>query len=290
MVWEELILKIATVIEKMKAHYHGSPDIKPATTRDQVLFGEIDKACTGIVTTQWPSVEVIKEARRIGANLIITHEALFWNHGDHTDWLDKTQNTTYLAKKQLLEDAGITIWRCHDYVHSGIPLQDGSYRDGIFYGLAKALNWEKYLITTNHSELAVKLPKTTVSEVARHMIDSLDLEGARVLGNLESNVESANVTFHILGDAKQEITDADEQQINVYLTPELIDFTLSEYIRDSSQLGQNRAIIAIGHFNIEEPGMAYMATYIPAALGTDKIPVTFVKSGDMYHYIIRDKK
>lgn len=279
-------MKISTVISKMKAYYKGSKDIKPDTTRDQLLFGSTQKECTGIVTTQWPSVDVIRKAIELGDNLIITHEALFWNHGDHTDWLESTKNTTYLAKKQLLEAGGITVWRCHDYVHSGIPLPDGTYSDGIFYGLAKELAWDQYIVPSKNSELALRLPTSSVAALANYIIDKLDLEGARVLGNLNSHAKQVNVTFHILGDAKKEITDADQEGINIYLTPELVDFTLSEYIRDSSQLGQDKAVIAIGHFNLEEPGMKYMATYIPKALG-ESIPCRFIKSGDMYHYITK---
>lgn len=38
---------------------------------------------------------------------------------------------------------------------------------------------------------------------------------------------------------------------------ELIDFTLSEYVRDSFMLGKDRAILTVGHFSTEEPGMKY---------------------------------
>lgn len=53
---------------------------------------------------------------------------------------------------------------------------------------------------------------------------------------------------------------------------ELIDFTVSEYIRDSAMLGMPKAILAVGHFNTEEPGMEYMVHYIPEAL-SEAIPL-----------------
>ena len=61
----------------------------------------------GIVTTCWASVDVI------------CHEALFWNHGDHQEWLMESQNETYKLKKQLLDETCIVVWRNHDYIQSG---------------------------------------------------------------------------------------------------------------------------------------------------------------------------
>ena len=42
-----------------------------------MLYGNVDQECTGIVTSCWASVDVIKYVIEKGANLIISHEALF---------------------------------------------------------------------------------------------------------------------------------------------------------------------------------------------------------------------
>ena len=82
------------------------------------------------------------------------------------------------------------------------------------------------------------------------------------------------------------IQEADQENINCYLTMEVVDFTLAEYIRDSSMLGMDKAIIGMGHFNLEEPGMEYMITYLPTAIKAD-IPCAYIQSGDMYDYRTR---
>lgn len=66
---------------------------------------------------------------------------------------------------------------------------------------------------------------------------------------------------------------------------EMIDFTLAEYIRDSSMLHQNRCLVQIGHFNTEEAGMKYMINWLPTAIQNNQIPIKYIQSGDMYHYI-----
>ena len=138
-------MKINTIIENMKKYHKGYGTIDEDKTRDKVLYGNINQECTGIVTSCWASVDVIKYAIEKGANLIISHEALFWNHGDHQEWLEESKNSVYLEKRKLLDDHQIVVWRNHDYIHSGIPY-NGDYIDGIFLGLAKKMGWEDKLI------------------------------------------------------------------------------------------------------------------------------------------------
>ena len=157
-------MKISEVIQKMKDYHRGTVNgvaIDESTTRDKILFGNPDQECTGIVTTCYASVEVIRKARQLNANLIISHEALFWNHGDHTDWLEETENKTYLEKKKLLEEGNLVVWRDHDYIHSGIPVH-GEYVDGIFYGVMKTLGWEKALVGSHERPLLFEIEPMTV--------------------------------------------------------------------------------------------------------------------------------
>ncbi|MBQ1438508.1 MAG: Nif3-like dinuclear metal center hexameric protein, partial [Solobacterium sp.] len=111
-------MKIRDVIQKIKDYHYGyvpgetgSVRIDDRLSRDRILYGDAEKECTGIVTTCWANMDVIREAGKRGANLIICHEALFWNHGDHTEWLRIQQNRTFSAKTALLDQYGITVWR-----------------------------------------------------------------------------------------------------------------------------------------------------------------------------------
>ena len=92
-------MKIQGIIYLIKKYSRGIQNngqwIDESTTRDKVLYGDIDTECTGIASTCFASVEVIERAHKLGLNLIICHEALFWNHGDHTDWLEKDNNSVF---------------------------------------------------------------------------------------------------------------------------------------------------------------------------------------------------
>lgn len=284
---------IQEVIDHVKAYCTGvdiitGKPIDDAVTRDKVTYGTTDKECTGIVTCLWPNADVIRRAKELGANLIITHEALFWNHGDHQDIIGN--NKTYQAKKALLDEWGGTVWRCHDYIHSRVPIAAGSALvDGIFYGLAWKLGWTDYYNEGEQFRLDFHIPETSGRELARYLVEKLGLNGTRIIGDADARVRNVHVPMHVMGDAKSdthEIAYADENDVDCLMTMEFIDFTTSEYIRDAGMLGQNKCAITIGHFNLEQPGMEYMVKWLPEALGTDEIPATFVPMGDTYQYVI----
>lgn len=263
--------------------------IDDATTRDQVLYGATDTECTGIVTCIWPTADIIRRAQELGANLIISHEALFWNHGDHQDVVGDT--VTFKAKKTLLDEWGGAVWRCHDYIHSRVPIDaDGALADGIFYGLADKLGWLDYRMGEDKGFcLEYQIPETDATELAQELVHKLGLNGTRITGDPHARVKSVRVPMHVTGDAKSdtaEINRTDAEANDCLMTMEFIDFTTCEYIRDSGMLGQNRCAITIGHFNLEEPGMEYMVNWLPEALGTSVIPATFVPMGDTYRYVV----
>ena len=281
---------ISEVIEQVKHYCKGSwmgIKIDDEKTRDKILYGDPNQECTGIVTTIYASVDVIKKAHELGANLIIAHEALLWNHGDHREWLEESQNRTYLEKKKLMDDYGIVIWRFHDYIHSGIPYKDG-YIDGIFYGLAQVTGWEDAVI--NNSDISgalyLECEETTPRQVGRLIMEKWHLNGLKCIGNMDAKVTKIMVCGHVMegGDSDSLIRRIDREDINLLLPLELIDFTLTEYIKDSGQLGMNRAILAAGHFNLEEPGMKYILHWIDDAL-KEHIETQYVQAGDMYTYM-----
>lgn len=280
---------VKDAIQSVKDYCKGSwagHKIEDATTRDKILFGDPNVECTGIVTTIYASVDVIKKAHELGANLIIAHEALLWNHGDHKEWLEESGNKTYLAKKQLMDEYGIVVWRFHDYIHSGIKHGD-AYIDGIFYGLAQELGWQTAQIK---EELAgavyYECEPTSAKAIGEQLIKTFNLRGLKCVGNLDAKVNKILVCGHIMegGNSNELIKRIDKEDINLLLPLELIDYTLTEYVKDSAQLGMNRCILVPGHFNIEEPGMKYMEKWLDKALPV-KIPFKYVQAGDMYEFL-----
>lgn len=288
---------ISEVIAGIKAYCKGTgPDGTPiddATSRDQVLWGTTDRECTGIVTCIWASADVLREAAQREANLVISHEALFWNHGDHTDWLKAEGNRTFAAKRRLLDEADITVWRCHDYIHSGIPSPagDGTWVDGIFWGLVDRLGWcpaDGVQPLANQPTFCVTEldGSRTAAELGRDVARALGTNGVRVIGDSETPVRRVGVAMHMFGMLDNQMITAMDQGIDCLLAMETTDYTVLEYVRDSSQLGSPKAVVSCGHFNLESPGMEYMVRWLPAALGEGAPAVSYVAAGDPFAYVL----
>ena len=288
---------ISEVIDKVKGYCNGTgPDgtpIDPVKTRDQVLWGTTDRTCTGIVCCIWATADVIREAAARGANLIISHEALFWNHGDHTDWLIAQQNKAFLAKRALLEETGITVWRCHDYIHSGIPAPDGSaeWVDGIFWPLAQRLGWKlagpAEPLANQAIFLRAEVDERPAKQLAHEVVAALGSHGLRIIGDPETPVRKVGLAMHLYGFMDNvAISTMDSEDIDCLLAMETNDYTLLQYVRDSSQEGMPKCVLSCGHFNIEDPGMEYMPTWLPAALGEDAPKASYVAAGDPFTYVI----
>lgn len=283
---------ISEAIQKSKAFCGGldllgsGKAINDVSTRDQVLYGDVSQECTGIVTCIWPTIDIIREAQRLGANLVISHEALFWNHGDRTGFL--AFNTTFQAKKALLDEWGGAVWRNHDYIHSQVPIDGGKMVDGIFYGLARKLEWLDYRVEDRSIPLDFEIPALRAADLASSIVERLGLNGTRIIGDAEAIVRRVHIPMHLIGGPDDdELMYAEHHDVDCLITMELTDFTVQEYIRDSAMLGRGKCIIALGHFNAEEPGMEYMAEWLPGVLGTVDIPVTFVPMTDPFTYVVR---
>ncbi|NLC96328.1 MAG: hypothetical protein GX675_02010 [Erysipelotrichaceae bacterium] len=278
-------MKIIEIVQNIKKSCRGiafdGNRIDEKLTRDKILFGDPTQICRGIVVTCYASIDVIKEAINQGSNLIIVHETLFWNRGDKTDWL--LNNKVFLEKKELLEKNNIVVWRNHDYIHSGISTSDG-YKDGIFYGIAKSLDWQDYIVGENLMPTLFEIPQISANNLAKHLIKKLGLNGLRLIGNNNAQISKVQIPLHMFGDDNDKIRFMDEENIDAIIAMELVDFSISSYVRDAGQLGLNKTIFSVGHFNLEEVGMEYMLEYIPQIIGKN-IPISFVKSGDNFTYI-----
>ncbi|MCC8101098.1 MAG: Nif3-like dinuclear metal center hexameric protein [Clostridiales bacterium] len=274
-------MKISEIIAKVIA-YHPPMDENFPTT-DVVKIGDPAQKCTGIVVTCFASVHVIREAAKLGANLIIVHEPLFWSHEDTTGWLEGS--AIFQEKKKLLDENGIVVWRDHDHIHGGSPVDPPL--DGIFYGIMKELGWEQYLIGSAKKPLLYQIPETDATELGQFLKEKLNLNGIRIVGDPHTKVSKIFLWEHIRehGPGESEkLLKVDREEIDAIIPLELIDWTVSAYVRDAAQLGHPKIIYNIGHFNFEEIGMKDMLRYLPELVG--QIPVHYVQSGDAFEFLV----
>lgn len=157
--------------------------------------------------------------------------------------------------------------------------------DGIFEGKLHKLGWESYFVGQKGRFRCFELPQTTVRELAKFFKDTFGLNGVRVIGNLDSPCSKIAFAGHIYTDIQDSKFTELLDEMDVIIPGELIDWTTASYARDAAQLGKNKAILQIGHFNSEEPGMEYMPVWLKPLIDPN-IPIQFVPAGDPYQYVL----
>ncbi|MBQ7059995.1 MAG: Nif3-like dinuclear metal center hexameric protein [Firmicutes bacterium] len=270
--------------------YHGCDDYK---------CGDPDQECTGIVTAISPTIEVIRETIRLGANMIITHEPTYYTSEDGPGWFEDFPNSVYKEKAELLKKHGIVIWRDHDHLHFHQP-------DGIFEGVLRYTGWKPYAKAVRppyggFGHFLIELPETiTVKQAADHLMNAIGMNGCRYVGRPEDPVKRILIVGHLYpmmspsgpkrndGKPKEysvQIIGEMEEGVDLILPGETIDWTVLSYIRDAYQLGHPKAMISLGHYNWESLGMKYAADWVKDLVPA--VPVTFVDAGDLFRYFVR---
>jgi putative NIF3 family GTP cyclohydrolase 1 type 2 len=256
-------LTVQDVIDTIFAAVPAQPD---SDTVDTVKLGDPAQSVTGIVTTFLATCAVIQQAAALGANLIITHEPIFYNHRDETGWLEG--DPVYQAKRRLIDEHNIVIWRFHDYWHQRRP-------DGIIAGVLKQLGWEAYA-DPDRTYLCA-LPPLPLGELVATLKTKLNIPRVRTIGASDMICRRVGLLVGAPG-GRVQIEVLGREGLDVLICGEINEREISEYVRDAAYAGQSRALIVIGHANSEEAGMGWLAEWLRPQL--PGVPITHVPAGD----------
>ncbi len=263
-----MTMTIQDVIDRILEQIPGG---RLAETVDTVKCGDPTQPVTGIVTTFLASYDVIRQAIALGANFIITHEPTFYSHLD--DVTDLQDHAVYQAKRQLLDENGIVVWRFHDHWHRHEP-------DGIGVGVFRALGWDGYVGAENGG--AFEIPETTMGELAAYVKDKLGIDAVRIVGDLAMPCRKVALMVGAPGSDWQ-MAALNRDDVEVLLTGEIREWETSEYVRDAVAQGRRKALIVLGHAQSEEPGMAYLVEWLRPLV--PDVPITHIPVGSAFAYL-----
>jgi len=239
-------------------------------TVDTLKSGSAGQQVTGIVTTMFATVDIIKQAAKLKANFIIAHEPTFYNHTDDTNWV--AGNKVVKAKQDLLKQHHIAVWRFHDYWHAHKP-------DGIIYGVLKKTGWNKYY---KEGQRVLQIPSTSVKDIALHFKSSLGIEQVRVIGDLSVACTRVSVMPGAWGGQRQ-VTFAEAESPDVLIIGETPEWEAAEYYRDTVALGNKKALIVLGHSVSEEPGMEWLVDWLKPKV--PELTVTHIASESPFTWV-----
>ena len=252
--------------------FHISP------TCDVLAAGKPDTEVTGIVSTFIPSIKVIHKTIELGANFILSHEPTWFNGMDETEWCEK--DSVYLAKKKLLEEHNIAVWRFHDHMHFGTGT------DYIYDGIIKELGWREYLRPDEKEPWVYEIPQTTLRDLCLELKRVFEMDTIRVVGNADCKISRVGLLVGGgslgLGREVMPMEVMERNNLNVLICGDITEWTTVEYINDARQLGMDRAMIHLGHERTEEPGMKHLPEILRPFFGD--LPINFVSAEEPYTY------
>ena len=274
--FEDNNMTVQEIINLILDSIGGGRHICP--TCDVLACGDPDMEVTGIVTTFMPTVEVIRRTIECGANFIVSHEPTWFNGSDETEWCQN--DSVYLAKKQLLEENHIAVWRFHDHMHFGTNI------DYIYRGIIQELGWRAYLQDDEKEPWVYEIPATTLKDLAEWLKKTFEMDEIRTVGNPDCPITRAGLLVGGgslgLGREVMPMEVMERNNLNVLICGDITEWTTVAYIRDASQLGMNRCMIHLGHERTEEPGMKYLPLYLKPYI--HNIPISFISSEEPYTY------
>ena len=269
-------MTVQNAIDLLLDKYCGGAHITP--TCDIITTGDPAAEITGVVCTFMPTIEVIRKTIELGANFIISHEPTWFNGADETDWCEN--DSVYLAKKKLLEDNHITVWRFHDHMHMG------TQTDYIYEGLLDELGWKKYLTADEAMPWVYEIPETTLRDLALFFKDKLKMDVIQTIGKPDCRVRRVGILVGGgtlgLGREVMPMEVMERNGLNVIVGGDIYEWTVCAYINDAQQLGMERGLITLGHERSEEAGMRYTAELLSPLL--PGIGVHFVSAKEPFTY------
>lgn len=240
-------------------------------TCDTCKSGDPETEVAKVALTMFPTPEVIRQASRWGAQLLITHEPAYYNHMDI--W---SHEQIECEKRALLEQTGMVLFRYHDHPHYTSP-------DIITAGQLRQLGLEGEVSETDVLGCLHLLLKTPITPLglARLIEERLHVKHPRICGTRELPCSSVAV---MVGspDPRFIFEQLKRPENEIVLAGETCEWQSGEYARDADQLGHKKSLIILGHSGSERYGMKYTADILKEK--HPELDIRYFDCGEVYTY------
>ena len=258
-------MKAIELIEELKSGGFTPHD----RTCDTVKAGNSEKELKKVAVSMFATIDTFKKVKEWGADMLIVHEPTYYDHYE-----EMISNPVTEAKKKLIEESGIVVFRYHDFMHhreiDQIPEGEIHY-----LGLKGTIENTPYFASYIYH---LDEPITTL-ELAKLIEDKLNIKHVKIAG--ERNKKSYNLAlcFGTPGGVYDLLRD---ENIDIVLTGETCEWMLCEYARDAAALGINKSIIVMGHIGSERDGMRLLAERLSKNHTT--FETKYFECGEVYTY------
>lgn len=243
--------------------------VTPPNTCDTIKTGDGERTLSRVAVTMFGTADVIRAAHAWGADLLIVHEPIYYDHMDHF-----CENPITLAKRNLIRESGMVIYRYHDHAHF-------RERDLITYSELHYLGLTGMVEKTDYAASYLFTSDTPVSalELANRMERELGVKHIRIAGSRDHKATRIAACFGTPGGV-QELLCRDD--VEMVITGEACEWALSECARDAASLGIPKSLIVMGHIGSERDGMRRLAEMMQAHY--TEFETRYFECGEVYSY------
>jgi putative NIF3 family GTP cyclohydrolase 1 type 2 len=243
-----------------------------------LLVGDHDAEVTGVVTCWSPTLDVLAQAVKLGANLVLGHEPLLWPISGRDPeaglkWYDERHVSAKIPNQKRLAfcfEHGLSVYRYHSN-------WDWAPQYGQVDMLAKILGLGDAVDGVRECPIYEIIPET-VGEMLARAREAFALGPVRVVGDLERTVSRIAICQGGFGQMFTFPEVAAEHGAQLAIFGEMLDYT----IRYCVEVGL--AAIELGHCQSEHPGMMGMAEMLRERL-PESIPVQCIHSGEPWQML-----
>lgn len=268
------------VADRIREQLGGSWE---AGTVDGFKAGDPQARVTGIVTTALASMQVLRSAVKLRANLVITSEPTYFSKADtptapvrrppgapiEAELPQPQPDPVFQAKAAYIRDHGLVVLRLNEHWFAQQP---NPFRSA----MAASLGWSKVIGKADTGPIAV--PETSLEALANHVKQGLGSNGGiRVVGDPRLRVRGVGL---LPGSTPVQASLQLLPQVDAIIAGEVREWESVEYVRDTVALGGGKALILVGRIVSEEPGMKACAAWLKPLVPA--VPTTWCSAGDPY--------
>jgi putative NIF3 family GTP cyclohydrolase 1 type 2 len=239
-------------------------------TVDRVIYGDPDVVVKGIAVCWMPYRNTIERAKALGANVLIVHEPTFYGHWDlYGDLADIPE---LQAKKELIDESGITIIRCHD-VWDAMPGIGIPFAWGRFLGLGEPTKSIRYYnVYPVDPQPALRFAHNIISKTA-----TLGQPVIGFYGDPERIITMVGLGTGCISDPFEIYRLGGDLAISV-------DDVVRAWIAGAWCEDTGNPLVVVNHAVSEEPGIAALAEYLKKAF--PKYSVTHIQQQCSYRPVL----
>ncbi|HLK64108.1 MAG TPA: hypothetical protein VKU19_11750 [Bryobacteraceae bacterium] len=269
-------LTAEAVIRRIQAELGGD---WPSTGPDGFKAGAPSTVVNGIATTAIATLDVLKQAAKANANLVLTYEPTYYGRADGQGQAASAagrgpagpgaDDVVISGKREFIENHGLVVFRLRDHWQA-------RKESDMVTGLAGALGWSKHRVKSDNG--LYEIPPATAEATVALIRGKLKLRGGlRAVGDRKAMVR--RILLH-----PGVMTPATMWQrystVDLIVAGEVREWENTHYAADIFVAGEKRTLVTVGRVVSEEPGMRVCAEWLKTLV--KEVPAMWIGAGDPY--------